>query len=96
MEGVERMNAIMVCPNQRVEFIPCNLYAIDVDRESWNCYNCERFGHLARNCRNRGTENRNGESRRLEYKNNKQRRMIEEENRQVNNLNEERDLIVLN
>jgi len=67
-----------------------------VDCRNKNCYNCKRFGHLARNCRNRGIGGIIGEGRRLEYRNNKQRRMIEEENEQDNNLNRDRDLIVLN
>jgi len=62
IEGVERMNTVIVCPNQRVVFVQCNPYAIEVDRGNRNCYNCEGFGHLTRNCRNRGTENRIGES----------------------------------
>ena len=91
MKGVERTNLVMICPNKWAVFAPCNLYAIDVDRENRNCYNCGGFGHLARNCRNRGTGGRIRKGRRLEYRNgnNKQRRMIKGENRQDNNLNGE-------
>ena len=69
IERVERINMVMVCYNQRVEFTQHNLYVMDVDKGNMNCYSCERFGHLVRNCRNKGTENRIGESRRLEYRN---------------------------
>jgi len=84
MEEVERMNAEMVCSQQRIRFAQCNLYIIDVDRrENQNCYNCRGFRHLARNCRNRRTGGRIGQGRRLEYgnKNNRQRRRIKEGNK---------------
>ena len=72
MEGVERTDAVMIHPQQRVGGTQRNPYAMDVDwRENSNCYNCGGFGHLARNCRNRRTENRIGEGRRLEYGRNK-------------------------
>jgi len=96
MEGVKRMNTVIVCPQQRVRFAQQNLYAMEVDKSNRNCYSCGGFGHLARNCRNRGAENRIGKGRRLEYDgngNNGQRRMMEGGNRQ-DNLNGEGDLIV--
>jgi len=64
-------------------------------REGRNCYNCERFGHIARHCRNRKIGNRIGEGRRLEYGGNKGQKRIERGNRKQN-LNRERDLILLN
>ena len=95
IEGVERTNAVMACPQQRIGFAQCNSYAMDIDRrENRNCYNCRGFRYLARNCRNR--ENRIGEGRRLEYsgnKNNRQRR-VEGENG-PESLNGNRDLILL-
>jgi len=94
MEGVEKMNIVIVYPNQRAGFVQCNLYTMDVDRGNRNCYCYGEFGHLARNYRNRSIGNRIEEGRRLEYGN---RRMIEKGNRQNNgNLNGDRDLIVLN
>ena len=88
----------MVCSNKWAGLVPCNLYAMDVDRKNRNCYNCGWFGYLARNCRNRGTGDKIEKERRLEYKNrnNKQRRTIEGGNGQDNNLNGEWDLILLN
>ena len=65
------MNTVIVYPNQRAGFALYNPYAIDVDRNNRNYYNCGGFGHLARNCRNRGIENRIGEGRRLGYRNNR-------------------------
>ena len=40
---------------------------MNIDCGNKNCYNCRRFGYLARNCRNKGMGNRIGEGRRLEY-----------------------------
>jgi len=95
MEGVERMNAVMMCPQQRVGDTQRNPYAMDVDRrERRNCYNCGGFGHMARYCRNRGIGNRIGKGRRLEYGGNKRQRRIEGGNREQN-LNGEQDLILL-
>jgi len=59
MEGMERINAAIVTPQQRTGFPQRNSYAMDVDRrENRNCYTCGGFGHLARNCRNREMMNR--------------------------------------
>jgi len=85
MKGVERMDAVMVCPQQRVEFIQRNLYAMNVNKkERRNCYSCRGFGYLARNYRNKKTEHRIGKERRLEYRGNNGQ----------NNLKEKGDLIV--
>jgi len=88
MVGIERtdivmVHIVMVHSNQRVGFVPCNPYAIEVDKGSRNCYNCGGFGHLTRNCRNKGIGGRIGEGRRLEYRqrNNRQRTL---ENKQDN------------
>ena len=81
------MNTEIVCSNQRAGFASHNSYAMDVNRENRNCYNCKGFGHFERNCRNRGIKNKIGEERRLEYR---ERRIIEGGNRQNNsNLNGE-------
>jgi len=66
MEGVKRMNVVIVCSNQRVGFVKYNPYTMEIDRKNRNCYNCGRFGYLMRNYRNRRTENRIGKGRRLE------------------------------
>jgi len=60
--------------------VATTLYAMDMNRNSRNCYTCGGFGHLAKNCRNRRT----GMNRRME---------VEQDN---NNLKEEQDLIVFN
>ena len=92
MEGIERMNIIMVHPNQRAKFTQYNPYTIDMDRGNRNCYNYRGFGYLARNCRNRETGDRIGKKRRLEYR---QRRIIEGGNKDISNLNGDKNLIVL-
>ena len=67
MEGVKRMNVVMVRPQQQeAEFSQRNLYAMDVDRNNMNCYAYGGFGHLARHCRNRGA----GMNRRMETEDN--------------------------
>jgi len=88
VEGVERMDAVMICSQQRVGGTQRSPYAMNVDRrENRNYYSCEGFGHLARNCRNKRTGNRIGERRRLEYR--RQRR--EKEGKEQSNLNREGD-----
>jgi len=78
MEGIERTNTVMACPQQRKGFVQQNSYAMKVDRSNRNCYSCEGFGHLARNCRSRRIGGRIEQGRRLEYggnENNGQRRI---------------------
>jgi len=78
IEGVERMDAVMIHPQQRVGSTQRSPYAMDVDRrENRNCYSCGGFRHLARNYRNRRTGNRIGEGRRLEYRRNEGQKRIE-------------------
>ena len=44
MEGVERINVVIVNPNQQAEFMPrYNIYTINVNRER-NCYSGKGFG----------------------------------------------------
>ena len=69
MEGVERINAVVVrrlgvgqsggAPSRRDPF------AMDIDRGR-NCYTCGGFGHMVRHCRNRG-RGRPMDGRRVEY-----------------------------
>jgi len=53
MEGVERMNTVMVRGPGQGMGMPSrrDLYAMEVDRGR-NCYACGGFGHLAHHCRN--------------------------------------------
>ena len=67
MEEVERTNAVMTCPNQRAGFASCHPYAMNMDQENRNYYNCGGFGHLARNYRNRRTGGKIRKGRKLEY-----------------------------
>jgi len=47
------MNAVVINPNQQIEFVlRYDLYAMEVDYGR-NCYSCGRFRHLVKNCRNR-------------------------------------------
>jgi len=69
MEGVERMNAVVVKgAGQGAEIPPRrDPYAMEVDRER-NCYACGGFGHMARHCRNWGQRGRVAKGRKLEYR----------------------------
>ena len=80
IEGVEKINVIMVYSQQQVVFVPrYNLYIIDINRRK-NCYNCEGFRHMARNCKNwRAVE----QGRMISYQENN------------DNLKENKNLIVL-
>ena len=67
MERVERMNVIIVNPNQWAGFIPRqDSYSIDVNY-SRNYYNCREFGHLVRNYKNQKIIE---QERKLEYRDN--------------------------
>ena len=66
MKRVERTNIVMVHPNQRVGFALHNLYAMEMDRGSRNCYSCRGFGHLAQNCKKQIM----GQERKMEYEDN--------------------------
>jgi len=46
IKGVERMNVVIIHPQQREEVAQKNLYAMEVDRGK-NCYACGRFRHMA-------------------------------------------------
>ena len=97
MEGIERMNMIVVRglgvrEGQNIETFPRqDPFVIEVDR-SQNCYACGGFGHIARNCRNWGQRGRIAENRRVEYGGGR----IEEIPNFVNNLKEEENLELLN
>ena len=58
IKGVERMNAVIVRPQQQgTVFPPRNSYTMDVDRRmNRNCYAYGGFGHIAKNYRNRRVE----------------------------------------
>ena len=65
MEGVERMNAVVMRGAGQGAGIPPRRdpFAMEVDRGR-NCYACGGFGHMACHCRNRG---RVMQERRVEY-----------------------------
>ena len=92
MEDIERINTVMMCPTQRVEFALHNPYTMNMDRRNKNCYSYREFGHLVRNYQNREMENRIREKRRLGYE---QRLRIKGNNGQ-DNLNKKGDLVIFN
>ena len=68
MEGVERMNAVVVRGQGQGTGVPLRRdpFAMEVDRGR-NCYACGGFGHMACHCRNQGQRGRVGNNRRIEY-----------------------------
>ena len=87
MEGVERMNVVVVRgAGVSPKWDP---YAMEVDQER-NCYACGGFGHMARHCRNRG-RGRVMEERSVEYRGGR----IEEIYDHINNLKEIENLELL-
>ena len=46
IEGIKRMNAVMMCLQQRAGLVQHNLYTIEIDRGR-NCYAYGEFGHMA-------------------------------------------------
>ena len=69
MEGIERMNVVVVRRQGQGQGAGAPLrrdpYAMEIDRRR-NCYTCGGFGHMAHYCRNKGRE-RAIEGRRVEY-----------------------------
>ena len=63
MEGIERMNAVVVRGQGQGAGIPPRRdpFAMEVDRGR-NCFACGGFGHIARHCRNQGMRGRVGEN----------------------------------
>jgi len=67
MEGVERMNVVVVRgQGQGMGTSRRDPYVMEVDRGR-NCYACGGFGHMAHHCRNREQRGRAMERRRVEY-----------------------------
>ena len=93
MEGIERMNAVVVRGQGQGMGIPprWDPFAIDIDRGR-NCYACGGFGHMARYCRNWGQRGRVADNRRVEYGSGR----IEEISNFENNLKEGENLELLN
>ena len=57
MEGVERMNTIVIRnplqgQEDRREGMRRDPYTMEVDQRNKNCDNCRKFGHMAKHCRN--------------------------------------------
>ena len=95
MEGVERMNTVVVRGSGSGQNMGAPLrrdpYAMEIDRGR-NCYACGGFGHMACHCRNWGQRDRVAENRRMEYRGGR----IEEIMNILNNLKEEENLELLN
>jgi len=93
MEGVERMNVVVVRGQGQSMGIPPRQdpFAMEVDHGR-NCYACGGFGHMARHCRNQGMRGRVAENRRVEYGGGQ----IEEITNFANNLKAGEDLELLN
>ena len=89
MEGIERMNAVVVRGSEQGAGVPprWDPYAMEIDRGR-NCYTCGGFRHMSCHCRNRRQRGRVGENRRVEYRGGR----IEEIPNFVNNLKEEENL----
>ena len=89
MEGVERMNAVVVRgQGQNAGISPRrDPFAMEIDRGR-NCFACGGFGHMTRHCRNRGQRGRVVENRRVEYGGGR----IEEITNNMNNLKVEENL----
>ena len=84
MEGVERTNEVMVCPQQRVGFAQRrDPNIMEIDRER-NCYAYGGFGYMTQYCRNR---ERIRDRKRLDY-----RQRIKENYGLQNNLKEKENL----
>ena len=93
MEGIERMNAVVVRGQGQGVGIPPrgNPFAMEIDRGR-NCFACGGFGHMAHHCRNRGMRGRVAENRRVEYRGGR----IKEITNNTNNLKAEENLELLN
>ena len=68
MEGIERMNAVVVRGQGQGVGIPprWNPFAMEIDRGR-NCFACRGFRHIACHCRNYGQRGRVVDNRRVEY-----------------------------
>ena len=66
MEGIERMNVVVIRGQGAGVPLRQDPFAMDIDCGR-NCYTCGGFGHMACHCRNRGQGGRIAEGRRLEY-----------------------------
>jgi len=95
MEGIERMNAVVVRGSGSRQNTGASLrrdpYTMEID-QGRNCYACRGFGHMAHHCRNQGQRGRVAENRRMEYGGGR----IEEIMNISNNLKEKENLELLN